>query len=119
MKKVLKILGVTFFVVVYCFAVSSSLLNSSSSFIKTSDAGNTISIISANLTSPSSQSEGSVEISCPPIPNFKNPFNEFSAITQTTEHIIANEFNQYRFSSRNFLIRFQKVDIIFPFHYFW
>ncbi|MHB1107942.1 MAG: hypothetical protein ACYCZ2_16425, partial [Lutibacter sp.] len=50
---------------------------------------------------------------------FKESKNEFSAILKFRELFFANEFSQYIFSARNFLIKYGKVDIIFPFHYFW
>jgi hypothetical protein len=54
-----------------------------------------------------------------PSSSLKNPFNEFFAWTHWSERAIFSTFSQYSFYSQNLLIRLEKTDIIFPFHYFW
>lgn len=120
MKKVFKVLGIVFIVVVYCFTISTFYtgeLNSSSK--PTLENSKTVTLISANFNPIASQSEGAIQTNCPPLPSFKNPFKGFSLILQATEQLIVNTFSQYTTFSKNFLIRYQKIDIIFPFHYFW
>lgn len=36
-----------------------------------------------------------------------------------TEQLFESAFFQYSNRSRNFLVRYRKADLIFPFHYFW
>ncbi len=49
----------------------------------------------------------------------KNIFNNFSARAQTKQQLFLNALAQYLVNSRNLPIRFEKTDIIFPFHNFW
>ena len=51
----------------------------------------------------------------------KYPFtlNHLVVYSKTTEKFLFSIFSQYNFYSKNILIRLQRTDIIFPFHYFW
>jgi len=48
-----------------------------------------------------------------------NPNTNFSSFLKLTEGIYSSSFSQYIAASYNFLIKYRKADIIFPFHYFW
>lgn len=120
MKKDFKVLGVVFVVFVYCFTIGTFYTGEDNSSNKpTLENDKTVTLISDNFNPITSQSEGAIQTNCPPLPSIKNPFNRFSLILKSTEQIIVNTFSQYSSFSQNFLIRYQKVDIIFPFHYFW
>lgn len=120
MKKALKVLGVFFVVVVYCFTIGTfytgEVISSSKPKVENDK---TVTLISVSYNPITSQSEGAIQTNCPPLPSIKNPFKGFSLILQATEQLIVNTFSQYTTFSKNFLIRYQKIDIIFPFHYFW
>jgi hypothetical protein len=51
--------------------------------------------------------------------NFKNNPNNFSNFLKISEGIYSSTFSQYSAAFNNILIKRRKVDIIFPFHYFW
>lgn len=51
--------------------------------------------------------------------NFKNNPNNFSNFLKISEGIYSSTFSQYSAAFNNILIKHRKVDIIFPFHYFW
>lgn len=120
MKKAFKVLGIVFVVVVYCFTIGTFCTGEVNSSNKpTLENDKTVTLLSDNFNPITSQSEGAIQTNCPPLPSIKNPFNGFSLILKSTEEVIVNAFLQYSFFSINFLTRFRKVDIIFPFHYFW
>jgi len=119
-KKAFSVLGVVIAVVVYCFTIGTFYngeLDSTHKSLQKKDY--TTTSISDNFNPVTSQSESSIQTFCSPLPGFKNQSNKFSLILISTEQFIANTFSQYISFSRGFLDRFQKVDIIFPFHYFW
>jgi hypothetical protein len=49
----------------------------------------------------------------------KNTYKEFSAANIADEQLFVCSFLQYNFYSHKLLVRLQKTDLIFPFHYFW
>lgn len=51
--------------------------------------------------------------------SFKNPFSGFGAVLKLAGQLFESRYAQYVAGSKNFLIRFRKADIVFPFHYFW
>jgi hypothetical protein len=51
--------------------------------------------------------------------SLKNNPNNFSSFSKVTEGIYLSTYSQYTTAFYNFSIRYRKVDIIFPFHYFW
>jgi hypothetical protein len=50
---------------------------------------------------------------------FKNNPNNFSLFLKITEEIYSSTFSQYTTAFYNFLIKYRKTDLIYPFHYFW
>ena len=50
---------------------------------------------------------------------FKNNPNNFSLFLKITEEIYSSIFSQYTTAFYNFLIKYRKTDLIYPFHYFW
>jgi len=122
-KKLDRILGITLLIVLYFAAISivgdisrsSGFTNKSINEKEKNDV--TFSINSFSNTSQAERLANSFSSSLPI--SFKESKNEFSAILKFRELFFANEFSQYIFSAVNFLIKYGKVDIIFPFHYFW
>jgi hypothetical protein len=122
-KKLDRILGITLLIVLYFAAISivgdisrsSGFTNKSINEKEKNDV--TFSINSFSNTSQAERLANSFSSSLPI--SFKVSKNEFSAILKFRELFFANEFSQYIFSAVNFLIKYGKVDIIFPFHYFW
>lgn len=124
MKKVFRIFSLLTISALYSFVIS---LYSSNAFIDNctfsqtnSDTKQYSSLISSTLLCHTAQTESSITVhnNAPPS-SLKNPFSEFSACLRTTEQLFFNVFSQYHFYSQNLLVRLQKTDIIFPFHYFW
>lgn len=122
-KKMFRILGITLLTVLYCFTISmagditqhSGLSNKSTIEKEKNDV-----TVSIKFFSNTSQAESLSEPTVNNAPStLKNSFNEFSAIARIKENFIANTFSQYISISRNFLIKYLKANIIFPFHYFW
>lgn len=48
-----------------------------------------------------------------------NLINTFSGLVKSSERNFLIEFTQYLRNSRNIRIRFRKMNLIFPFQYFW
>ncbi|HCE54449.1 MAG TPA: hypothetical protein DER05_05335 [Lutibacter sp.] len=123
MKKLFRILGITLLTVLYCFAISlvgDTFQNSGFTNKSTNEKGSNDVTVSIKFFSNTSQAESLANPFSNSLPTtFKESKNEFSAILKFRELFFANEFSQYIFSARNFLIKYGKVDIIFPFHYFW
>jgi hypothetical protein len=122
-KNLLRIIGFTVFAVLYCAAIGlpCDISQNSGLSVKSTDekANNDLSV-SIKLLRNTSQAEslaGDYSIA-PPI-NFKDSNNGFSSNSKIRELFIANEFAQYIFIARNFLVKHRKSNIIFPFHYFW
>jgi len=122
-KKLFRILGITLLTVLYCFAISlvgDTFQNSGFTNKSTNEKGSNDVTVSIKFFSNTSQAESLANPFSNSLPTtFKESKNEFSAILKFRELFFANEFSQYIFSARNFLIKYGKVDIIFPFHYFW
>lgn len=122
-KKVFRILGITLLILLYCAAISltgDTYQNSGFSNKSTIEKGSHHLTVSIKLFSNTSQAESLVNPFSNSLPaTFKESKNEFSAILKIRELFFANEFSQYIFSARNFLIKYGKVNLIFPFHYFW
>lgn len=122
-KKLDRIISITLLIVLYFAAISivgdisrsSGFTNKSINEKEKNDV--TVSINSFSNTSQAERLANSFSSSLPI--SFKESKNEFSAILKFRELFFANEFSQYIFSAVNFLIKYGKVDIIFPFHYFW
>ncbi|KUO68895.1 MAG: hypothetical protein APF83_02095 [Lutibacter sp. BRH_c52] len=123
MKKLFRILGITLLTVLYCFAISlvgDTFQNSGFTNKSTNEKGSNDVTVSIKFFSNTSQAESLANPFSNSLPTtFKESKNEFSAILKFRELFFANEFSQYIFSARNFLIKYGKVNIIFPFHYFW
>lgn len=123
MKKLFSILGITLLTTLYFAAISlagdifqnSGFLNKS-----TYEKGENDLTVSIKLFNKTSQAESVANPFSNLLPTtFKDSKSEFFTILKIRELFFANEFSQYIFSVRNFLIKFGKVNIIFPFHYFW
>lgn len=122
MKKQIRIVGAVVLVALYCIAMGvTNEAFVSSSFEKDMVPSQKKSSpnFSSSLYYPNSQAENIVEnYTNLPAPSFKNTFNGFWAIVKTTDELFYAEFYQYQHFFRNFLIRYRKADLIFPFHSF-
>lgn len=123
MKKLYRILGIAFLTVLYCLAISfigENSQNSGFSFKTTSGKVNKDLSVSIKQFSNTSEAESLVNPFSNSLPTtLKDTNNGFFAIVKIRELFFANEFFQYIFTSRNFLIKYGKANMIFPFHYFW
>lgn len=76
--------------------------------------------ISAKSFQHTVQTENSVTVCSHHSPvTVKNTYKEFSGANLAAEHVLVHSFSQYNFYSHKLLVRLQKTDLIFPFHYFW
>ncbi|HEY9168662.1 MAG TPA: hypothetical protein VIN72_04180 [Lutibacter sp.] len=123
MKKLYKIIGITAIAVLYCFTISNAIAISqnsgfsSKSTIEKDDKDLSVSIKQLSNAAQAESIGNDFSNILPTI--IKDSKNEFSGILKIRELFFANEFSQYIFTARNFLIKYGKANIIFPFHYFW
>jgi hypothetical protein len=123
-KKLVRIIALSAVSALYCFLISLYSSNaltyrSASSKLSTSESRkyNTFPIsdlichvAQATISAPASVTTPSFSL--------KNPFHGLWAWVNPTKQAFVSTFSQYIFYSQNLLIRFEKTDIIFPFHYF-
>lgn len=122
MKKQANIVAIFVFVTLYCFVigVNSNSLKSTANFAQQSNQEDLFSISSASIIFHTPQAENSLNnTNNLPVFSGRNPFSLLWAIIKTTEQLLQNEFSHYALFLRNFPIKFQKPDIIYPFHFFW
>lgn len=123
MKNNFRILSVAFLIATYCFAIG--VVTKSHAYFDFKDHSTPsqeqyFSDFATKFYCHTSPSESSVNnYNNFPSLSFKNPFNGLWASAKATEQLYETAFSQYTNTSRNFLIQLRKVDIIFPFHYFW
>ncbi|MDO9276773.1 MAG: hypothetical protein Q7T92_14670 [Lutibacter sp.] len=123
MKNIIRILGISLLIALYCSAIGMAggiSQNSSFSNKSASEKGKNDNTVSINLLSNTFQAESLANPYSYSLPiTHKDSNNEFSAIEKFRELFFDNEFAQYIFIARNFLIKYRKANIIFPSHYFW
>lgn len=118
-----KILHIILLTAVYCFAISA--------------APKLFAAIENSTTSAISQEKNILEVSvklyCPvlsadsivsspnnlPVPNIKNHFSDFLAVLQASEHSFLNQLSENTIFLRTVLVQYRKLDLLFPFQYFW
>lgn len=121
-KNLIKISGIALLSLVYCFSISlaSDISQNPGFSVKTtSEKVNKDLSVSIKQFSNTAEAESLVNPFSNSLPTLKDTNNGFSAIVKIRELFFANEFSQYIFTARNFLIKYGKANIIFPFHYFW
>ena len=112
-------------ILIYCLSINlvqNDFYNSTSPLkdLSTSEKDNYSSTISADTFDHPLIAERTLNSSSStPISNPKNHLKKISGVAKLKELISFNICTQYLSYSVNFLIRFRKSDIIFPFHYFW
>ncbi|MDD4575966.1 MAG: hypothetical protein PHI36_06020 [Bacteroidales bacterium] len=123
MKNKIKNTSIVLLIAIYCFAMGIATKSAIHSDFKNpprAEQETFFSTISTNLFCHTSQSENSINnINDFPSPRYTDSYNSIWAVNKTTEHFLDIAFLQYDFFSKNLLIRFQKNNIIFPFHCFW
>lgn len=116
-------LGIPLLTVLYCVVISlvADISHNSGFSVKTtSEKVNKDLSVSIKQFSNTAEAESLLNPFSNALPtSLKDTNNGFSAIVKIRELFLANEFSQYIFSARNFIIKYGKVNIIFPFHYFW
>lgn len=124
MKNSIRILSATFLTAVYCFAVihvTYSLENFDAGNHQATEQEQYHATISKGLYchTPQSESSGS-SFSNPSASSFNKLFDEiWSFVSKFREQLFEAKLTQYCNFFINFLIKYRKTDIIFPFHYFW
>lgn len=125
MKNVVKIPGLLFISILYCYSICITYNNSISSIafgneITRESKNFYFSIASNNILYHTSQSESwSNSYNNYTSAISKNPFNWFFTNKNETEHLLFTIISQFYHHSRNILIRCRNTNIIFPFQYFW
>lgn len=122
MKKQLKFFGIAVFVALYCFVigVNSNSLKSTIKFTQQTAQENYFSVSSAGIIFHTPQTENTVNtVNKLPVFSGRNPLTGLWAMVKVTEQLLQNQFSHYGFFLKNFPIKFQKADIIYPFHFFW
>ena len=116
-------LGIALLTVLYCVAISlvADISHNSGFSVKTtSEKANKDLSVSIKQFSNTAEAESLVNSFSNSLPaTLKDTNNGFFAIVKIRELFLANEFSQYIFFARNFIVKFGKVNMIFPFHYFW
>jgi hypothetical protein len=122
-KNRIRNLGIALLTVLYCVTISLAVdISQDSGFTvkKTSEKYKKDLSVSVKQFSNTAEAESLVNHFSNSNPTtLKDSDKGFSAIVKIRELFFANEFSQYIFTARNFLIKYGKTNIIFPFHYFW
>jgi len=125
MKNRLRFLGITSLIAGYCIAVISVSYSPKSFALdnpnsQTTEQKQYLAGLSKSLFHHTSESEGSVNSFINlPVPNVDNLIEKLWLISLSREQFFEATFTQYCHFFINFLIRYRKSDLIFPFHYFW
>lgn len=123
MKNLIRNVGIVLLTVLYCVTISLvSDISKNDGFSHKSSSEKEKNDLSVSIKqfSNTGQAESLVNPFSNSLPTtLKDSSNGFSAIVKIRELFFANEFSQYIFIARNFLIKYGKANIIFPFHYFW
>ena len=121
MKKEFKIIGTLFFTVLYFYSIG--FVNTVSSSQKFSSQKEVVKeqFVLAKISNIANYESDSSENTFEPNqnPTFKKPFQDFFTRSKTLYDQFSVEFTLYNSVLRKFLVKFQKTDIIFPFHFFW
>jgi len=118
-----RILSVLLLTAIYCYAIGTVDASFTSADAKgtlhTEQEKYTLNVAS-HLFCHTSQTENSVSSpSQLPTPSLEKQYDPQWAAIKAAELLFETEFYQYSRVSRNFLILCRKVDLLFPFHYFW
>lgn len=119
----IRIIGIICLAFFYCAAIEVSTtaqLNTKLIESFSSDQGIIYTEVSSFVSFQSPQIENiTSSTGHSPVPSIKNNINPFGAIAFVNELFFNFTYSQYSYKSENFLIRFRKSDLIYPFHYFW
>lgn len=110
-----------FFTVLYFFiigAVNSVPLNHNS---ESEHEVHKVNFAVADISNISNYDSESSENIFEPNPNLtlKTPIQDYFTISKTLFDYFSVEFTLYNSVFRKIVLKFQKTDIIFPFHFFW
>ncbi|RDB02727.1 hypothetical protein DVG78_27365 [Runella aurantiaca] len=124
-KKAAKLIGFLGILTLYSFVLSLYSGNvfvnhSADSQLADSQSKHSSSVQLPELFCLTAHAEISVApLQSPSPPRPENFLNRFLAWYKTAEQLFETTFSQYSFYSLNLLVRLERTDIIFPFHYFW
>jgi cytochrome c-type biogenesis protein CcmH/NrfF len=109
---------------VYCFAVihaTYSLKKIDFRNHQTTEQEQYLATIAKGLYCHTSSSENAgSSLNNSSVSKTNNVFDElWSSVSESREQLFEAKFTQYCNFAINFLIKYRKTDIIFPFHYFW
>jgi hypothetical protein len=120
-KKVFKIIGTVLFTVLYVFILG--FVNNDSTIQKLSSQQEVVKerFVLAKISNIAGYESESSENIFEPNQNttFKKPFQDYFTTGKTLYDHFSVKFTLYNSVLRKFLLKFQKTDIIFPFHLFW
>jgi hypothetical protein len=124
MSMLLRIAGLVVFSFVICYtpAISNNRIFSDNKTIsdasKQSDEDR--SAVASILSKHSDQADIAVSVfsTAHPCP-IRNFSSDYGAIVKAIQSLLLHSFSTYNFYYQHVLLRFQRTDIIFPFHYFW
>jgi len=122
MKKVTEVIGIFILSILYCYISAVSLSYIHSDYSLEADFDNSKYILPADFNTISFALEPHSYYS---FLNFSISSDKkislafFSVIQEINESYLLNVFTQYHFISENFLIRFRKANLIYPFHDFF
>ena len=122
MKNGIRITGIVLISLLYCYSIGMVNGYSTNPISKKVETTNQVFYSSADSVSKFydiSQTKTSVNtFNNLPSP-IKNEFNNIWSVLKYAEQFVFTKITQHLIPATDFLILFQKTDIIFPFNYFW
>ena len=123
MKNGIRIIGSVLISLLYCYSTGMVNGYSTNPFSKKVEASNQVFYSSADSVSKFydiSQTKTSVNTFNNNLPSpIKNEFNKIWSVIKYAEQFVLAKITLHFIPDSDFLIPFQKTDIIFPFNYFW
>ena len=125
MNKVVKLRAFFQLIILYCFIVSTCstglwvpLVNSQN--VSSARELGYLPITGVDLFNNTTKPENVLNIFRNPLfLSFKIHLSDIGTYLETVDSMFFNKSSQYIFYAVNGITRFQPIDIIFPFHYFW
>ncbi len=121
MKKEFKFFSILFFTVLYFFIIGAVNNVALGYNYASHQEVKKVSFALADISNVSNYDSENSEIFVDLNPNFtlKKPLQDYLTIEKTLYDNLSVEFTLYTSVLRKFILKFQKIDIIFPFHFFW
>lgn len=123
MKNGIRITGIVLISLLYCYSIGMVNGYSTNPFSKKVETTNQVfysSVDSVSRFYDISQTKTSVNTFNNNLPTpVKDQFNKIWSVIKYAEQFVFTKITQHFIPDSDFLIPFQKTDIIFPFNYFW